>query len=205
MAFIDNIKNELSLKIFGSDNPDVALIAQALLTRASGGFNSGYHLEFVFGDIAEARALCEVLAQYDVFPKLCNRRGMHVVYIKNSDCICNLLAAVSANKSLLALHDEIALRDVRNTSNRRTNCDTANIVKQVNTAQTQIEHIQKLQKNKKFNSLDAKIKRTANARLGNPNANYEELAKILDLSKATVARHMTLLLATDNQTSYNKK
>jgi len=109
------------------------------------------------------------------------------VYIKDSDSICNLLALTGANKPLLKLHDQIALRSVRNTSNRRANCDTANISKQIAAARRQIEAIKKLA------IIPQELKATAASRLENPEASYEELAQILGISKSAVVRNLNRL------------
>ena len=195
--FWEEVKSEISqpknqgVKDGGDpQNFDAAFVAQALLTRSGGGGSKGYHLEFVFGDIEEGRALCEVLAIYDVFAKMIVRRSVWVVYIKNSDCICNLLALVGASKSLLKLHDEIALRDLRNVSNRRANCDTANISKQVTAASTQIEIIERLQQEGKLELLDDRLRETARARIENPDATYEELAHLLKISKSGIVHRL---------------
>ena len=149
----------------------------------------GYHLEFRFKNVDEARALCDELAQHDIFAKLTTTTDNETyrVYIKDSDSICNLLALAGANKSLLKLHDQIALRSVRNTSNRRANCDTANINKQIEAASKQVEII----KNLKY--IPPELRETAQARLDNPEASYEELGKILGLSKSCVVHRLRRL------------
>ena len=154
------------------------------------GFNEkrGYHLEFMCGDIDEARVLCSELAQYDIFAKTVIVDKAVRVYIKDSESICNLLALAGANKSLLQLHDKIALRSVRNTSNRRANCDTGNINRQINAASKQIEVI------KKIKNIPPDLRETAQARLDNPDATYEELAEILGITKSGVVHRLRKLL-----------
>jgi len=147
----------------------------------------GYHLEFVCGDINEARALCDELAAHDVFAKAITADKTTRVYIKDSESICNLLALVGANKPLLELHDKIAMRSVRNTSNRRANCDTGNINRQVTAAAKQIEAIKNLE------NIPPDLAQTARARLENPDATYEELAEILGITKSGVVHRLRKL------------
>ena len=109
------------------------------------GEGSGYHIEFVFANMKNAQAFCEILASYEILPKLINRKGNPVIYIKSSDCICNLLALIGATKSLLALSNEIATRSVRNSANRKANCDTYNIEKQIEAAKQQVAAVLLLQ------------------------------------------------------------
>jgi len=147
-------------------------------------------MEFQFKNIDEARALCDMLAEHDIFAKLTTTPdNQHFrVYIKDSDSICNLLALAGANKTLFKLHDQIALRSVRNVSNRRANCDAANVGKQVTAAARQIEVIKSLK------NIPKNLESTASARIENPEASYEELGTILGISKSSVAHRLKRLL-----------
>jgi DNA-binding protein WhiA len=208
-TFLNEIKTEIQqtphLKsgagAAGSDtaraHPDLVRTLRGLLPGSAGGFSRGYHLEFPFDDLGEARALCDALAVQDIFANISpggtGGRPWRV-YIKDSESICNLLALVGANKSLYKLNNLLALRSVRNTSNRRANCDTANISRQIETAAPQIEAISRLAGREDFRKLPKYLQATARARLDNPDATYDELAGILGISKSgTVHRLRTLM------------
>jgi DNA-binding protein WhiA len=151
------------------------------------GFNKGrgYHLEFALENLSEARELCEEFATSDIFAHICDSPTPPLrVVIKDSESICNLLALVGASKSALELHDKIAMRQVRNLSNRRANCDAANIGRQIETARAQVETFSALVKSPQFNGLPAELKSLVTARLENPEATYDELAEILQISKS---------------------
>jgi len=178
MTTLPEIKNQLEKK----NNADGGV-----------GLNSarGYHLEFTFKDISSARELCDELAQYDIFAKLTTTvdNSAFRVYIKDKESICNLLALVGANKSLYKLHDQIVMRSVRNTSNRRANCDSANIDRQIKSAHYQIE------KFKDLKNLPPQLQQTVDARLSHPDATYDELAAILGISKSGVVHRIKKVLA----------
>jgi len=170
-------------------------IKNKILSRSNeggvvGASSRGYHLEFTFNNAGEARALCEDLAQYDIFAKLTTtvNNDHFRVYIKDSDSICNFLALTGQTASLLKLHDQIALRSVRNTSNRRANCDTANISRQIAAARRQIEVINGLA------FIPQELRAVAVARVENPEASYEELAHGLGVSKSAVVRWLKRLI-----------
>ena len=156
--------------------------------------NNGYHIEFILDDLKNAQVLCEILAIFDILPKLTFRKHSTVVYIKSSEDICNLLAVIGASKSLLKLNNEIAVRDVRNKTNRRTNCDTYNIEKQIAAAAEQVEIIKSLEANGKLNVLDKKLQIAARARLEHPDATYDELAQILSLTKSGVVHRLKKII-----------
>ena len=172
-------------------------MTNAFLQRAQGNIalgGRGYHIEFVYDDVTAARTLCERLAAHDILPKLGERKGSFIVYLKHSDDICNLLALMGAQDCLLRLHDEIAMRDVRNCANRRTNCDVANTEKQVTTARRQVEIIKAMQANGTLATLDERLRTAALARLENPDATLLELASILGITKSGVVHRLKRLL-----------
>jgi hypothetical protein len=161
------------------------------LTCANGTIKSGYQIDFSFDDFGNAQNFCDILAAYDILPKLTQRGSLIIVYIKSREDICNLLALVGAHASLLQLSNEIAMRDLRGNVNRRANCDAGNIAKQVATAGEQIEHLRKLD----TGTLDAKLLAVLRARIKNPNATYEELAGILGLTKSGLVHRLRKLMA----------
>ena len=71
-------------------------------------------------------------------------------------------------------------KDLRNSVNRRLNCDTANLDKAVGAAQKQAETIRKLQTAGRLAQLPDKLRKTAALRLENPELPLSELAMILD-------------------------
>jgi hypothetical protein len=203
MNFIANVKQELESVVHESEV--AAFVAGIFLQRASGSIQSGspdgesrrtagYHIEFPFDDYEKAQDFSQILAMFEMFPKLIGRKDKAVVYLKSGECLCNLLALVGANRSLMELHNEIALRQLRNVSNRRANCDTANIEKQVATATQQIEAIRKLGTSGKLHTLPQKLQDTAQARLDNPDASCEELGAILGITKSGIIHRLNKLV-----------
>jgi DNA-binding protein WhiA len=71
-------------------------------------------------------------------------------------------------------------KDVRNSINRRVNCDTANLSKMVNASIEQIHAIKKLYASGAYEKLSDKLKMTAELRLKNPQASLAELAEMCD-------------------------
>jgi hypothetical protein len=185
---LDEIKTEIS-HLKNNKNPHL----QELILLSSGSFSHGYHVEFSFDDHDIAHEVCEELASHDILAHISSNR----VYIKDSESICNLLALVGAHKSLYKLNDEIVMRSMVNTSNRRANCDKANISRSIETAQSQIGVISKLVARDDFKTLAIELQTTAKARIENPTASYDELAQILGVTKSGLVHRIKKLLAVD--------
>ena len=71
-------------------------------------------------------------------------------------------------------------KDLRNSVNRRLNCDSANLDKAVEAAQEQLESIRKLQRAGLLDQLPDKLQLTAALRLENPELTLSELAEEFD-------------------------
>jgi len=147
-------------------------------------------LEFSFDDQEIAHEVCDELASNDVLAHISGTR----VYIKDSESICNLLALVGANKSLYKLNDEIVMRSMVNTSNRRANCDKANISRSIETAQAQIDALSKFVESDYFETLPIELQETAKARIENPTASYDELAQMLGLTKSGLVHRIKKII-----------
>ena len=69
---------------------------------------------------------------------------------------------------------------MRNSVNRKVNCETANINKTVNAAVKQLEDIKKIQKYIGFDQLPKPLAEVARVRLDYPEATLKELGTYLD-------------------------
>jgi len=72
------------------------------------------------------------------------------------------------------------VKEIRNTANRKANCETANIEKTVKAAAPQLAAIQKIQKKKGLGTLPPPLREMAQARLDNPDLSLSELAAVFD-------------------------
>ena len=71
-------------------------------------------------------------------------------------------------------------KEMRNSVNRKVNCETANINKTVNAAVKQIEDIELIRQNMGFESLNEALADIAKLRLQYPEATLKELGMMLD-------------------------
>ena len=137
----------------------------------------GYHLEFDCTDERKAEQLQEVMQAFDIESKIILRKKYYVVYLKEGSGIVDLLNVCEAPISLMNLENLRILKDMRNSVNRRVNCETANITKTVNAATRQVEDIEFLRVHYGFQNLPESLREMAEIRLENPDAPLKELGE----------------------------
>ena len=139
---------------------------------------SGYHWEFVFALEDFADDFSNLLFALGIPNKKSKRKNLYILYIKESETVSDLFALTGANKSLLQLQNEIALRDVRNNINRQNNCMNANITKTVNASIKQITAIEKIKNKIGIDKLPIDLKELCLLRLANPEESLDNLTKL---------------------------
>ncbi len=140
----------------------------------------GYHLEFVCTDDAKAEQLRNVIQGFGVEAKIVLRKKYHVVYLKEGSGIVDLLNICEAHKALMEFENLRILKEMRNSVNRRVNCETANITKTVNASTRQIEDIEYIRDHYGLQNLPENLKQIAEIRLEHPDAPLKELGAYLD-------------------------
>ena len=90
----------------------------------------------------ESRTLQGIIRSFHVEAKIVARKKSYVVYVKEGAQIVDMLAVMEANVALMDLENIRILKEMRNTVNRKVNCEAANINKTVNAAVRQVEDIQ---------------------------------------------------------------
>ena len=108
------------------------------------------------------------------------RKNSYVVYLKEGSQIVDILNVMEAHVALMELENVRILKEMRNSVNRKVNCETANINKTVSAAVKQIEDITYLRDTVGFDHLPDNLVEAAVARLENPDATLKELGEALD-------------------------
>ena len=139
-----------------------------------------YHLEFVCTDEDKARQLQSVIQGFDIEAKIVLRKKYYVVYLKEGSGIVDLLNVCEAPIALMKLENLRIVKEMRNSVNRRVNCETANITKTVTAATRQIEDIIYIRDHYGLENLPEPLSQMAEVRLENPDAPLKELGEYLD-------------------------
>lgn len=138
-----------------------------------------YHFEIVCSSKAKATQLMELIQSFEVDAKIVKRKKYYVVYVKEGAQIVELLGLMGAGVSLMNLENVRILKDMRNTVNRKVNCETANINKTVNAAVKQVEDILYIRDTAGLHTLPENLEETALLRLEYPQASLKELGTLL--------------------------
>ena len=139
-----------------------------------------YHFEIVCATEPKARQIQSIMATFDIEAKIVMRKRYYVAYIKEGSQIVDMLNVMEAHLSLMELENIRILKEMRNSVNRKVNCETANINKTVNAAVKQIEDIRLIEQKKGFHNLNEGLAEIAELRLQYPEATLKELGMMLN-------------------------
>ena len=139
-----------------------------------------YHLELATSHLQASREL-EALLREDHFPpKSVSRNGSFITYFKQSDQIEDFLTLIGAPVAAMKVMSAKMEKDLRNSVNRRLNCDSANLDKAVDAAQGQIEAIYRLEERGMLEELPDKLKEAVDLRVAHPELTLAQLAELCE-------------------------
>ena len=151
--------------------------------QASGSMSDpskSYHFEIVCNSPAAAGQIQEIMDGFGLDAKIVQRKKAYVVYLKEGSRIVDVLNVMEAHIALMELENVRIFKEMRNTVNRKVNCETANINKTVSAAVKQVEDITYLRDTVGFEHLPDNLAEAALARLEHPDATLKELGETLD-------------------------
>lgn len=138
-----------------------------------------YHFEIVCAAEAMAIQMKELICSFSMDAKIVSRKKSYVVYLKEGSQIVDILNVMEAPIALMELENIRILKEMRNTVNRKVNCETANINKTVSAAVKQLEDITYIKDTIGFEKLPEGLEEVALARLSHPEATLKELGEFL--------------------------
>ncbi len=142
-----------------------------------------YHLEFAVSHRNLCMDICRLIHEIQdcqISAKMLSRGGTYIAYLKDSEQITDLLTYMGAVVASMNVMGTKALKQVRNTANRRANSEIANLQKTASAAANQIRAIKKLRKSGKYNLLPEELKTVAQLRYEYPELTLRELGAKLD-------------------------
>ena len=138
-----------------------------------------YHIEIVCAAEKKAEQLRTIINSFGLDAKVIVRKKSYVVYLKEGSQIVDLLNVMEAPVALMEMENIRILKEMRNTVNRKVNCETANINKTVSAAVKQAEDIRYIRDTIGFGELPEGLLEIAELRLEYPNATLKELGDLL--------------------------
>lgn len=157
--------------------------------------NTRYHLEMTFSHPQTSMDTAEILRKNGVNTKILKRKEKYVIYIKSAEEIKNFLAFIGANVSVLSLTDMIINGEIANISNRRANCDVANVTRQLEAVEKHIACIDKIEKTMGLKSLKPDLYETAITRKEYPSDTLSELADRLGVTKSCLNHRLRKIVS----------
>ena len=155
-----------------------------------------YHLELATSHVQAGREVEALLRDMGYEPKNVQRQGNGVTYFKQSDHIEELLTRIGAPAAAMEVMAAKVEKEMRNTVNRRVNCDAANVDKAVAASREQVGALTRLTDAGIVATLPVKLQEVAVARLLQPELSLSELAETFDppLTKSCLNHRMRKLM-----------
>ena len=141
--------------------------------------NKSYHFEIVCRTMPQAEQLRDTMNSFDVDAKIVERKKHFVVYLKEGAQIVDILNVMEAHVALMNLENVRILKEMRNSVNRKVNCETANIYKTVSAAVKQLADITYIRDTVGLDYLPELLSEVAQVRLEMPDATLKELGENL--------------------------
>lgn len=202
LEFFDHSGNEISLRInhgnFMNDEAYYPFLRGVFMSCASlSNPDKGYHLEFVIQYNKLSNDLLKILTGYDLKAKYILRKYSHVIYIKGSENIEDLLTMMGAQTSSLRLMGIKVQKDVRNAINRRMNFESANMSRSIEAGLAQVRAIEIIESKQGLDSLSDELKELAILRKENPDMSLKELGAALSvpISRSGVNHRLAKLIS----------
>lgn len=192
----------INVSNFVCPNCQCAFLAGAFLSCGTvSSPEKGYHLEYSIAYHNLSRSFITFLQELELSPKLTNRKGYNIVYFKESEAIEDSLYIMGAPSSMFNMMNIKIVKEIRNSANRKANCETANIEKMVRAASPQIAAILKIKDTVGLDSLSQPLKEMAEVRLENPDSSLNELAGMFDppLSRSGVNHRLKRIVDIANE------
>ena len=140
-----------------------------------------YHIEIVCASMKKAEQLQNIINSFGLDAKVVGRKRVYVVYLKEGSQIVDLLNVMEAPVALMEMENIRILKEMRNSVNRKVNCETANINKTVSAAMKQVNDIRYIRDTIGLKELPEGLQEIAELRLEYPNETLKELGDLLQV------------------------
>lgn len=143
--------------------------------------SKSYHFEVVCATREKAELIAALMNILMLDGKVVQRKKYYVVYLKEGAQIVDILNVMEAHESLMELENIRIIKDMRNSVNRKVNCETANINKTVTAAMKQVKDIEFIRDYLGLEKLEEGLEEMARLRLENEQATLKELGELLSV------------------------
>ena len=183
-------------RVLGRPCCRAAYLRGALLAAGSVSPPPSPHLEIRSESRAGAETVAAAAAGEDAELRVSGRGEQSLAYAKGIDRIAGVLAAAGANDAALALQERAVVGSTKARANRLANADHANLVRSGRAAHAQLEAVRRLQRGRRLEELDPRLREIAKLRLKHPALSLRELGAKCNppVTKAAAHRRLQSLL-----------
>ena len=156
-----------------------------------------YNLEFLTSRTNLARDFEALLAEHEFAPHRTRRNGVNLIYVKTGANVERLLSFMGAGNAAEEMHAQKAFKQVRNQTNRQTNCDTANLGKTARANAQTLKAIRFLEEQDTLSTLPEVLQEAAAKRMQYPDLSLTALCGCFEppVSKSGLSHRMKKLEA----------
>ena len=156
-----------------------------------------YNLEFLTSRTNLARDFEALLAEHEFAPHRTRRNGVNLIYVKTGANVERLLSFMGAVNAAEEMHTQKAFKQVRNQTNRQTNCDTANLGKTARANAQTLKAIRFLEEQDALSTLPEVLQQAAAKRMQYPDLSLTALCGCFEpaVSKSGLSHRMKKLEA----------
>ena len=127
-----------------------------------------------------ADCLVELLARSGIKARASRSRSRFVVYVKSAEGVSVALTLMGAGAARLRLENARILKDIKNGTNRQTNCDSNNIERSIRSASARAEDIRFIAQKLEDQRIPDWAREIMSLRLENPDSSLSELGEMCD-------------------------
>lgn len=155
-----------------------------------------YHLEFVSAYEDVANSFVKLFDELEIKSGLVERRGKYVVYFKDCDTICDVLALAGVMNGVVEIYEVKVIKDKKNEINRLINSEVANLTKVVDASVNQTKAIEKIRDSVGLETLPETLRKLAEVRLQFPDDGLAQLGQRMKppLGKSGVNHRMRKII-----------
>ena len=158
-----------------------------------------YHLEFCVPYMNLCTDLCTIMGEITectLTPRITLRNGTHIVYIKDSEQITDLLTYMGAPNSAMDIMSAKAYKQMRNITNRRINSELANISRTAEAGAKILNAIDIIDADRGLGALPDNLRVVAEIKRDNPELSLSALGNLLEppISRSGVNHRLNKLI-----------
>ncbi len=156
-----------------------------------------YRLEIALPNAERAETLARVMEKSGINALQSERRGQTILYVKRGDDVSTLLAEMGAHSAMMQLENVRINKESMGRVNRALNCDNANMKKQLQAGENQLQRIMWYSLNCSLAGLNEDLSELARVRMLNPDVSLEQLGQMLTppCTKSAVNYRMRKLMS----------